>query len=149
MVGRSMSDSHPVDVHVGGRLRLKRTISGLSQESIGNAIGVTFQQIQKYERGINRMGASRLYAFAKLFAVPVSYFFEGYGDELESAALVYGLAEPESVPFEHASVSSRETMDIMRAYYKIKNPAVRKRIVELIRAVADENAEDGRNNSAA
>jgi transcriptional regulator with XRE-family HTH domain len=134
-----MSDSHPVDVHVGKRLRLKRTIMGLSQESIGKAIGVTFQQIQKYERGINRMGASRLYDFAKTLNVPVSYFFDGYGDELTADSAVYGMAEGEAPAFEHENVSSRETMDIMRAYYKIKNPSVRKRIIELIKAVSEEN----------
>ena len=134
-----MSDSHPVDVHVGKRLRLKRTIMGLSQESIGKAIGVTFQQIQKYERGINRMGASRLYDFAKALNVPVSYFFDGYGDELTADSAVYGMTEGEAPAFEHENVSSRETMDIMRAYYKIKNPSVRKRIIELIKAVSEEN----------
>ncbi|MBN8543206.1 MAG: helix-turn-helix transcriptional regulator [Alphaproteobacteria bacterium] len=136
-----MSDSHPVDVHVGKRLRLKRTIMGLSQESIGKAIGVTFQQIQKYERGINRMGASRLYDFAKTLNVPVSYFFEGFGDELTVDSAVMGMAEGEAPAYEHEQVSSRETMDIMRAYYKIKNPAVRKRIIELIKAVSEENAD--------
>ncbi|MFZ4126160.1 MAG: helix-turn-helix domain-containing protein [Rickettsiales bacterium] len=136
-----MSDSHPVDVHVGKRLRLKRTIMGLSQESIGKSIGVTFQQIQKYERGINRMGASRLYDFAKTLNVPVSYFFEGFGDELTADSPVYGMAEGQPPAFEHESVSSHETMDIMRAYYKIKNPAVRNRIIELIKAVSEENAD--------
>lgn len=135
------SVSHPVDVHVGKRLRQKRTIMGMSQETLGKAIGVTFQQIQKYERGINRMGASRLYHFAKLLGVQVSYFFDGYGDhDLGESGEVYGIAEPEMVPFDFEQVSSRETMDIMRAYYKIKNPAVRKRIADLVKAVADENA---------
>jgi transcriptional regulator with XRE-family HTH domain len=132
------SQAHPVDVHVGRRLRLKRTIMGLSQETIGKAIGVTFQQIQKYERGINRMGASRLYDFAKALHVPVSYFFEGYGDELSENSPVYGMAESESLGFEHESISNRETMDIMRAYHKIKNPHVRKRIVDLIKSMAEE-----------
>lgn len=136
-----MSNSHPVDVHVGKRLRLKRTIMGLSQEAIGKAIGVTFQQIQKYERGINRMGASRLYEFAKALNVQVSYFFEGFGDELSADTAVYGMAESDAPAFEHEHVSSRETMDIMRAYYKIKNPAVRKRIIELIKAVSEEGEE--------
>lgn len=136
------SGSHPVDVYVGRRLRLKRTIMGMSQEALGKATGVTFQQIQKYERGINRMGASRLYHFAKLLSVPVSYFFEGYGDEESDLDLpVYGVAEPEMLAFDHENVSSRETMDIMRAYYKIKNPAVRKKIADLVKAVADEHAD--------
>ena len=136
------SSSHPVDVYVGRRLRLKRTIMGMSQEALGKAIGVTFQQIQKYERGINRMGASRLYHFAKLLGVQVSYFFEGYGDgDPMEEVTAYGVAEPEMVAFDHENVSSRETMDIMRAYYKIKNPAVRKRIADLVKAVAEEHAE--------
>ena len=134
------SQAHPVDVHVGRRLRLKRTIMGLSQETIGKAIGVTFQQIQKYERGINRMGASRLYDFAKALHVPVSYFFEGYGDELSENSPLYGMAESEAPAFEHEQISNRETMDIMRAYHKIKNPHVRKRIVDLIKSMAEEPA---------
>jgi transcriptional regulator with XRE-family HTH domain len=136
----ALSQAHPVDVHVGRRLRLKRTIMGLSQESIGKSVGVTFQQIQKYERGINRMGASRLYDFAKALHVPVSYFFEGYGDELSENSPVYGMAESEAPGFEHEAISNRETMDIMRAYNKIKNPQVRKRIVDLIKSMAEEAA---------
>jgi transcriptional regulator with XRE-family HTH domain len=130
--------AHPVDVHVGRRLRLRRTIMGLSQESIGRAIGVTFQQIQKYERGINRMGASRLYDFAKALGVPVSYFFENYGDEFGDPSPAYGMAENDAPAFEHEHISNRETMDIMRAYHKIKNPQVRKRIVDLIKSMAEE-----------
>lgn len=133
------SGSHPVDVYVGRRLRLKRTIMGMSQEALGKATGVTFQQIQKYERGMNRMGASRLYHFAKLLSVSVSYFFEGYGEEdLVSESGAYGVAEPEMTAFNHEDVSSRETMDIMRAYYKIKNPSVRKKIADLVKAVAED-----------
>ena len=113
---------------------------GLSQDSIGKAIGVTFQQIQKYERGINRMGASRIYDFAKALNVPVSYFFEGYGDDLGEPSPVYGMAEIEAPAFEHEQISNRETMDVMRAYHKIKNPQVRKRIVDLIKSMAEESA---------
>ena len=134
------SQAHPVDVHVGRRLRLRRTIMGLSQDSIGKAIGVTFQQIQKYERGINRMGASRIYDFAKALNVPVSYFFEGYGDDLGEPSHAYGMAESEAPAFEHEQISNRETMDVMRAYHKIKNPQVRKRIVDLIKSMAEESA---------
>jgi len=134
-----MSVPHPVDVHVGRRLRLKRMILGLSQESVGKAIGVTFQQIQKYERGINRMGASRLYDFARSLGVHVSYFFEGYGDYSVDETAALAAQEPETPGFEHETVNNRETMEVMRAYYRIKNPAVRKRIVELIKAMAAED----------
>ncbi len=82
-VGESMARSHPVDVHVGARMRQRRTLLGMSQEKLGTAVGLTFQQIQKYERGSNRIGSSRLFEFAKVLDVPVSYFF----DEMPSNAL--------------------------------------------------------------
>lgn len=141
-----MSTPHPVDIHVGRRLRTKRTILGLSQEAVGKQIGVTFQQIQKYERGINRMGASRLYDFAKALGVQVSYFFEGFGDYSLDEGAALGASEPETPGFEHEKVNNRETLEVMRAYYRIKNPSVRKRIVELIKAMA---AEDGGDEKAA
>src|SRR4026207_616657 len=78
-----MARSHPVDVHVGARMRQRRTLLGMSQEKLGAAVGLTFQQVQKYERGGNRIGSSRLYEFAKVLDVPVSYFF----DEMPSTAL--------------------------------------------------------------
>src|SRR5471030_846944 len=78
-----MARSHPVDVHVGARMRQRRTLLGMSQEKLGTAVGLTFQQIQKYERGSNRIGSSRLFEFAKVLDVPVSYFF----DEMPSNAL--------------------------------------------------------------
>lgn len=131
-----MSTPHPVDIHVGRRLRLKRTFLGLSQESVGKQIGVTFQQIQKYERGINRMGASRLYDFAKTLGVQVAYFFEGFGDYVVEDGAAAGAAESGAAAFEHENVNNRETLEVMRAYYRIKNPAVRKRIIELIKAMA-------------
>ncbi len=135
-----MSTPHPVDIHVGRRLRLKRTILGMSQESVGKQIGVTFQQIQKYERGINRMGASRLYDFAKALGVQVSYFFEGFGDYSMDDAAPLVAAEPESTAYEHEKINNRETLEVMRAYYRIKSPAVRKRVLELIKAMsADDN----------
>ncbi len=134
-----MSTPHPVDIHVGRRLRLKRTFLGLSQDTVGKKIGVTFQQIQKYERGINRMGASRLYDFAKAMGVQVSYFFEGFGDYVNEDADGIGMAEPNAQAFENDNMNNRETLEVMRAYYKIKNPALRKRVVELIKAMSAED----------
>jgi transcriptional regulator with XRE-family HTH domain len=134
-----MNSPHPVDVHVGRRLRLKRTFLGMSQETVGKQIGVTFQQIQKYERGINRMGASRLYDFAKALGVPISYFFEGFGDYAVDDGSALAAAEPNAPAYEHDNMNNRETLEVMRAYYRIKNPAVRKRIVELIKAMAVED----------
>jgi transcriptional regulator with XRE-family HTH domain len=127
---------HPVDIHVGKRLRLRRTILGLSQEAIGNAIGVTFQQVQKYERGVNRMGSSRLFEFSKILSVPVSYFFEDMEKPVNSHTPA-GVAE-EAAPYEHERMASRETLEMMRAYYRIPDPRARKRIFELIKALADD-----------
>jgi transcriptional regulator with XRE-family HTH domain len=113
---------------------------GLSQETIGKSIGVTFQQIQKYERGINRMGSSRLYDFGKILHVPISYFFEGYELQMGAGAAGYplvGLAD-EAEGFEHEKISSRETLELVRAYYSIKDEKVRKRFADLLKSMADQ-----------
>ncbi len=127
---------HHVDVHVGKRLRLRRTILGMSQEAIARVIGITFQQIQKYERGVNRMSSSRLYDFAKAMNVPVSYFFDGL-EQTGATPAFSGMME-ETAAFEHEDLTSRETMELMRAYTKVKEPALRKRIVDLIKAISEE-----------
>ena len=129
--------AHPVDIYVGMRLRLRRTLLGLSQEAIGKAIGVTFQQIQKYERGINRMGSSRLYEFAKIMYVPVSYFFEGF-EENSDKKTATGMAE-EPAGFEHENKIGREALELMRAYYRITDPTVRKRMYDLIKSLANDS----------
>ena len=131
--------AHPTDIHVGKRLRLRRTILGLSQEAIGNAIGVTFQQIQKYERGINRIGSSRLHDFSKFLNVPVSFFFEDM-EKVPSAdqSQLGGVAEDGAPPFEHEKMSSRESLELMRAYYRISDPRIRKKVFDLIKSLADD-----------
>ena len=124
-----MARSHPVDVHVGARMRQRRTLLGMSQEKLGTAVGLTFQQIQKYERGSNRIGSSRLFEFAKVLDVPVSYFF----DEMPSNALAgrpmsgrgrKGFGEA-ATPFEQEKdpLIKRETLELVRAYYKIREVA--------------------------
>ncbi len=123
---------------------MKRTILGLSQEAVGKQIGVTFQQIQKYERGINRMGASRLYDFARALGVQIAYFFEGYGDYVVEEDAGLAMNEPNAAKFEGEQLNNRETMEVMRAYYRIKNPAVRKRIIDLIKAMAAEDQTDSK-----
>ena len=130
--------AHPIDVHVGKRLRMRRTILGMSQETIGKSIGVSFQQIQKYERGINRMGASRLFEFSKILSVPVSYFFDEYEGKSMSKP-ISGFAEEAAASFDHEDkMASRETMEMMRAYYQIRSKAVRKRVFELVKSLASE-----------
>lgn len=127
---------HKVDIHVGRQLRLRRTILGLSQEALASVIGLTFQQVQKYERGANRVGASRLYDFSQALDVPISYFFEGLGKS-PSDTTIAGVSD-NMTDFEHENIATRETLEMNRAYYRVE-PSVRKRIFELIKALADNN----------
>lgn len=126
---------HPVDIHVGSRVRMRRTLLGMSQEKLGEALGLTFQQVQKYERGANRIGASRLHEISHILDVPVSFFFEEMGSET-AAASAAGLSD-EPAEFEHDPLAKRETLELVRAYYRIVDPKVRKRIFELTKAVAN------------
>ncbi len=120
----------PVDVHVGQRLRQRRTLLGMSQEKLAAAFGVSFQQVQKYERGANRISASRLHLLTKILDVPVGYFFEGLPSHLENRE------ELENVEVDTPDrMTSRETLELVRAYYRINDPAVRRRFVDLVRAV--------------
>lgn len=136
--------AHPVDVFVGKQLRTQRIIMGLSQEALAKAVGITFQQVQKYERGINRMSASRLYDFSRVLNVSISFFFEGY--DAPAAELsgdfsyedANGVSEPVAEAFDYEQMQNRETLELMRCYHRIKNPAVKRRFVDLLRAVSDE-----------
>lgn len=135
-----MAKFHYIDVHVGARMRQRRTLLGMSQTSLGQAVGLTFQQVQKYERGSNRMGSSRLYEFGKALGVPVSYFFDGMPSNVVSAHARNGLRE-ERTPFEEDKdpMVKRETLQLVRAYYKIHQGRVRKRIFEMVKAVGAAN----------
>jgi len=124
---------NPVDIHVGGRVRLRRTLLGLSQERLADALGLTFQQVQKYERGANRIGASRLHQLARILEVPVSFFFEEMSAAPRPAEA--GLAEDQA-GFDHDPMTRRETLELVRAYYRIPDEKVRKRIFEMVKAVA-------------
>src|SRR5512134_1770628 len=128
---------NPVDVHVGGRVRLRRTLLGLSQEKLGEAVGLTFQQIQKYERGANRIGASRLFEFSRILDVPVSFFFDDMDDRARVAQgdEVLGLADQPQAPLEPDPLTRRETLELVRAYYRITDPQVRKRLFELTKSL--------------
>lgn len=129
--------SNPIDAHVGSRVRQKRMFLGMSQEMLGKAVGLTFQQIQKYERGINRIGASRLFTLSKVLDVPISFFFDDMPRALAAAgAKARGFADA-SVKFEADPMASRETADLVRAYYRIEDPKQRRRVLELLRSMAD------------
>lgn len=126
---------HPIDLHVGKRLRYRRTLLGYTQEGIAQHAGITFQQVQKYEHGGNRISASRLYEFSKILATTPSYFFEDFADadlkELQHAAR----DNPEYVK---DSMLSREMLEMARSYYRILDVSVRKRVYDLIKALGVE-----------
>lgn len=124
---------NPVDVHVGGRLRLRRTLLGYSQERLGDAVELTFQQIQKYERGANRISASRLYQFANVLNVPVSFFYDDM-DESISGKKAHKKSEPESI--DQSVLLERETLVLVRSYYGIPDPSKRRCVAQLIRSIA-------------
>jgi len=128
---------NPVDVHVGSRVRLRRTLLGLSQEKLGEAVGLTFQQIQKYERGANRIGASRLFEFSRILDVPVSFFFDDMSDRLivGDMAANGGLSDKPQNPLDPDPLTRRETLELVRAYYRIGDPHVRKRLFELTKSL--------------
>ncbi len=129
---------NPIDIHVGSRVRLRRTLLGLSQEKLGKTVGLSFQQIQKYERGVNRIGASRLYALSHVLDVPVAFFFEEM--PLENSGTggkpVPGLTERNQEAFSADPLAKRETLELVRAYYRVKDPNVRKRLFNLIKSIA-------------
>lgn len=132
--------AHPVDIHVGARLRARRKIMGLSQDDIGKSVGITFQQIQKYERGTNRIGSSRLYEFSKILSVPVSYFFEGFSfavvDDISNSTSDISMGK------DTVDLNSKETMVLVQSYYRISDPVVRNKMLNLIKALKTRECEN-------
>jgi transcriptional regulator with XRE-family HTH domain len=138
--GRRKSDRpNPTDVHVGSRVRLRRNMMGLSQEKLGEALSLTFQQVQKYERGANRIGASRLWELSRILDVPVQFFFETT-DPVRAAPLG-GFAEAAQEEFDNDPLRRRDTRELIGAYYQIDNPAVRRRLFDLAKALVAEAAD--------
>ncbi len=135
---------NPIDVHVGQRIRQRRTLLGMSQMKLAESIGLTFQQVQKYERGANRVGSSRLFDLARVLEVPISYFFEDMEANVatKSPSRLMGVAEARMQPFaiEPDPLARRETLELVRAYYRIGETSVRKRVFELTKALAKASA---------
>lgn len=126
---------NPVDIHVGSRVRLRRTMLGMSQEKLGEAIGLTFQQVQKYERGANRVGASRLFELSRVLDVPVSFFFDDMPSETAMRSSRSHAGEDDA-PIDLDPMAKRETLELVRAYYRIGESGVRKKVFELTKALA-------------
>ncbi len=130
---------NPIDIHVGSRIRLRRNMLGMSQEKLGENLGITFQQIQKYEKGTNRVGASRLQAISSILSVPVAFFFEDApGKENGSFG---GLAEDNSTTYVVDFLNSSEGLQLNRAFVKINDSKVRRKVVDLVKALAAEGEE--------
>lgn len=132
---------NPIDVHVGKRVRVRRTLLGLSQEALANRLGITFQQVQKYERGSNRMGSSRLYDISVALDVPVSFFFDDMPEEtaqMSPRSIIKGEGcEPAIHLPGDESFSRRETLDLVQAYYAIVDPSIRRRVYDLAKSLAE------------
>lgn len=128
-----------IDRFVGSRVRGRRVGLRLSQTNLGQAIGVTFQQIQKYENGSNRIGSSNLFKISKTLGVDVGFFFEGMPEDIERAGMTArgGLAEPPPVEFDHDPLNSRESIELMHNYFRINDPHVRRKLFQFVRSLAN------------
>ena len=127
---------HPVDAHVGNRLRQRRSLLGLSQTQLADLLGLTFQQVQKYERGSNRIASSRLFQLSQILDVRMPYFFEGIPPDV-SVGAKSDAPIAESQPGDSDILFKRETLELVRAYFRIKDKKVRRRLRSLVRDVGD------------
>ena len=129
--------ANPIDAQVGNRVRLRRMLVGMSQEKLGEMLGLTFQQVQKYEKGVNRIGAGRLYQVANILGVPVSYFYEDVPDRQNEHLNANEHASPPVMEF----LSSGEGLQLALAFMRIREPKVRKRVVDLVKTLANGEGE--------
>jgi transcriptional regulator with XRE-family HTH domain len=129
--------ANPVDAHVGNRVRLRRMLVGMSQERLGELLGLTFQQVQKYEKGVNRIAAGRLFEISGILGVPVSFFYEDFDGRRAG-----GFAEDGGSPPVMDFLASGEGLQLSLAFMRIEDPKVRRRILDLVRSLAEEGAKD-------
>ncbi len=133
----STDNPHPVDLHVGRRLRGQRMLKGFSQEKLADTLGITFQQVQKYENGTNRLSASRLFLISQALGVVPNYFFDGITAAVEASPLLQAAEQkPEALGDTSSLLNTRESIELMRAYQQIQDPAARKQLVEIARNLA-------------
>ena len=130
---------HPIDVHVGGRVRLRRTMVGMSQDKLADSLGLTFQQIQKYEKGVNRIGASRVFEISRILGVPIQFFFDDYDADTGRS---YGFAEagPDDGAAMMELLNSPEGVQLCKHFASITDPKIRKRVLELVKSLSDDGA---------
>lgn len=144
-VTNSGSDDHnarranPMDAHVGSRVRLRRMLLGMSQEKLGEQLGLTFQQVQKYEKGVNRIGASRLFDLAKVLGVPIQFFYDEAPPSAPHGLYAPGMAERPQEGFVIDFLSSRDGLELNKAFVRIADPKVKRAVVDLVRSLAGED----------
>lgn len=138
MLSKKKGRANIIDEHVGTQLRQRRALLGLSQEKLAEQVGITFQQIQKYENGANRVSASRLYEFSKVLEIPVNFFFENFGSN-ENSQSAMGFSDNDQAAFEGADdvLKRKETLELIRVYYSIENPKLRKDLFKLVKSMAE------------
>jgi len=124
---------NPIDAQVGNRVRLRRMLVGMSQEKLGETLGLTFQQVQKYEKGVNRIGAGRLYRIAQILEVPINYFYEDVAEKAESSPAQGDRTAAPVMEF----LARGEGLQLALAFMRIKESKVRKRVIDLIKSLAD------------
>jgi len=135
---------NPIDIHVGGRVRMRRMLVGLSQERLGERLGLTFQQVQKYEKGSNRISASRLYQMAQILSVPVQFFFDDLPEQAKGDfAAQGGFGESEQETMIMDFINSSEGLQLNKAFSEIGDAAVRKKVVDLVKALAGQEGDGG------
>jgi transcriptional regulator with XRE-family HTH domain len=130
--------ANPIDAHVGGRVRLRRMLLGMSQEKLAEQLGLTFQQVQKYEKGINRIGASRLFELSHLLGVGVAFFYEDAPSSTGAMQAAPGFAETSGENYIVDFLNSREGLDLNRAFMRLTDPKVRRSIIDLVKSLANE-----------
>ncbi|NJO22780.1 MAG: helix-turn-helix transcriptional regulator [Sphingomonadales bacterium] len=131
---------NPIDVHVGSRVRLRRMLLGVSQERLGERLGLTFQQIQKYEKGVNRIGASRLFDLAQVLGVPIQFFYDDAPAGESHAPSAAGMAERPADGYIFDFLNTREGLELNRAFARISDPKSRRAILDLVRKLAGDEA---------
>lgn len=132
---RNARRPNPIDAHVGTRVRLRRMLLGMSQEKLGEHLGLTFQQVQKYEKGVNRIGASRLFDLSRVLGVPVQFFYDEAPPGLVAAEAVTGFAERPADTYVVDFLSTREGLELNKAFVKIADAKTRRAVVDLVRAL--------------
>jgi transcriptional regulator with XRE-family HTH domain len=137
-IERGSRKPNPMDAHVGTRVRLRRMLLGMSQEKLGEHLGLTFQQVQKYEKGVNRIGASRLFDLSRVLGVPVQFFYDEAPADVADTSMTPGFADRPAESYVLEFLSTREGLELNKAFVKIADPRIRRSVVELVRSLGGE-----------